>query len=156
MTCETRHIHNSDCLDWLDERGRLRTCHNMILYFMGDFGRAHLWTGAMKLARLAPHLHELDTAVVLVGAAPDGDPDRLSAAATLAEELALPFPLIADTQGILWRRYAAAALSPGGGQAGLVLVDGCGRPLACWPLRAPEQRLDVADLLAVLRELVTA
>lgn len=156
MICETRHIHSSHCLDWLDERGRLCTCHNVIFYFMGDMGRAHLWTGAMKLAHLAPRLRELDTDVVMVGATAEGDESRLSAAARLADDLELPFPLVADDQGILWRRYAAAALEPGDGLSGLVLVDGCGRPVTGWPLRAPEQRLDAATLLASVAELARA
>lgn len=153
MSYETRHTHTKNCLDWLDQRCCPDTSSNVILYFMGDFGRAHLWTGAMKLAYLTPRLRALNTTVVLVGEGGDGNDARLDAAARLAEELRLPFTLIADTQRILWRQYAAASANLPGNRAGLVLVDGCGRPVRCWSLQAPQQKLDLDALLATLESL---
>jgi hypothetical protein len=141
------------CLDWLDERGCLRTGDNVILYFMGDFSRARLWTGALKLTYLAPRLRELETTVVLVGDVADGDDGRLSAAAHLAEDLGLPYPLIADSQRTLWFRYASTSLESAGSRSGLVLVDGGGRPVRGWPLQSPEQKLDLPELLAAVEAL---
>lgn len=155
MNCETRHIHNRHCLDWLDEHCCLSTGCNMIFYFMGDFGRARLWTGAMKLAYLAPRLYELDTAVVLVGEAAEGNEARIGAAARLAEDLRLPFPLIADSEHILWHHYMATSPELAESRAGLILVDGRGRHVCCWPLQAPQQRLDLPALLATLEDLAT-
>ena len=129
MDCETRHVHEIDCLGRVDDGCCLESGHNMLLYFMGDFGRARLWTGAMKLAHLAPQLKALETAVVLVGEVAEGAENRLGAAARLAEELALPFPLVADSQRSLWRRYGAPR--PGRKRAGLMLVNGCGCRVGC-------------------------
>lgn len=153
MNCETHPIHNTNCLNWWDERGCLSTAGNVILYFMGDFRRARLWTGAMKLAYLAPRLKELDTAVVLVGEVAESDDRRLGAAARLAEALDLPFPLLADGQHTLWRRYASAPPEPARTRAGLILVDSRGRPAGCWPLQTRKQTLDLPALLEAVEAL---
>ena len=148
MNCETRHIHNPDCLDWLYEHRCLHTDHNLILYFMGEFDWARLWTGAMRLAYLLPRLRELSTDVVLVG---EGDEARMGAAARLAEALDLPFPLVADNQRTLWRRCAPPEL--GKRPAGLILVDSRGRPAGSWCLQPANQRLEPSVLLSTLEAL---
>ena len=148
MNCETRHIHNIHCLSWLEACCCLRTGHNMLLYFMDDFSRARLWTGALRLTYLAPRLRELDTTVVLVGEV--AEDERLAVAASLAEELGLPFALVADRQRILWRRYGVASSEPARQPAALVAVDALGRRVGHWPLQAPEQRLDLPALLTTL------
>jgi hypothetical protein len=153
MGCNTDHKHSVNRLDWLEASCRRTTGGNTLLYFMSDFGRARLWSGAMKLAYLAPRLHELNTTVVLVGEAADGDDVRITVAARLAEELGLPFPLIADSQHTLWRQYATGSVDRAGKRAGVILVDGCGQPVGSWSLQAPEQTLDLRGLLDALHAL---
>lgn len=153
MSYKTDYIDSGNCLDWLEARCRRTTGGNTLLYFMSDFGRARLWTGAMKLASLAPRLRDLNTTVVLVGEAVDGDDMRITVAARLAEELGLPFPLMADSQDILWRQYAPNSLDRAGRRAGVILVDGCGQPVGHWSLQAPEQTLDLRGLLDALQTL---
>ncbi len=80
---------------------------------------------------------------------------RMGAAAHLAEDLGLPFPLIADNEHFLWRHYAANSLNVLESRAGLILVDGSGRQLYSRPLQSPQQRLDPAALLATLEDLAT-
>jgi peroxiredoxin len=94
----------------------------VLFYFMSRFTCSRCWYALMALAHFQEQLRAQQTMVVVVG-----DGDHIQAAAHLAEELAIPFPLVADNNGTLRRLYGLPR--PGRcAQSGVfALVDGQGR-----------------------------
>ena len=76
----------------------------------------------MKLAAFNKWFDDHNIIVILVG-----DHERLMPATRLAGEMGLPFLILADHDGALWRRYGRCEFNSLQRRDAYVLVDLCGR-----------------------------
>ncbi len=94
----------------------------ILFFFMERFSNSRSWRSAMKLAAHNNWFDDHNIIVILVG-----DGEHLMPANRLADEMGLPFLLLADHTGALWRRFARSEFKSLQRRDAYVLVDLCGR-----------------------------
>ena len=94
----------------------------VLFFFMERFSNSRSWKSAMKLALNNEWFDDNNIVVILVG-----DFKQLLPATRLAAEMELPFLLLADHDGALWRRYGRPAFKTLQRGDAYVLVDLCGQ-----------------------------
>jgi len=94
----------------------------VLFFFMERFSNSRSWRSAMKLAASNKWFDEQNIVVILVG-----DYEHLLPATRLAAEMGLPFLLLADHDGALWRRYGRCEFNSRQRKDAYVLVDFCGQ-----------------------------
>ena len=103
-------------------RSNKATKPQVLFFFMERFSNSRSWQSAMKLAASNDWFDDRNIVVILVG-----DYKHLIPATRLAAEMELPFLLLADHDGALWRRYGRTAFNSLDRRDAYVLVDLCGR-----------------------------
>jgi peroxiredoxin len=94
----------------------------VLFFFMERFSNSRSWQSAMKLALYNEWFDDHNIVVILVG-----DIEHLLPATRLAAEMELPFLLLADHDGALWRRYSRPEFNTLQRRDAYVLVDLCGQ-----------------------------
>ncbi|GMQ77945.1 MAG: hypothetical protein BMS9Abin02_0437 [Anaerolineae bacterium] len=97
-------------------------CPQVLFFFMGRFSNSRSWKSAVMLALNNEWFDDNNIVVILVG-----DYKHLLPATRLAAEMELPFLLLADHDGILWRRYGRPEFNTLQPRDAYVLVDLCGQ-----------------------------
>ena len=92
----------------------------VLFFFMERFSNSRSWQSAMKLAANNEWFDDNNIVVILVG-----DFKHLLPATRLAAEMELPFLLLADHDGALWRRYGRPEFNTLQRRDAYVLVDLC-------------------------------
>lgn len=94
----------------------------VLFFFMERFSNSRSWQSAIKLAGNNEWFDDNNIVVILVG-----DFRHLLPATRLAAEMELPFLLLADHDGALWRRYGRPEFNTLLRRDAYVLVDLCGK-----------------------------
>ncbi len=94
----------------------------VLFFFMERFSNSRSWRSAMKLAAQSNWFDDHNIIIILVG-----DHEHLMPATRLADEMGLPFLLLSDHDGALWRRYGRCEFNSLQRRDAYVLVDLCGR-----------------------------
>lgn len=132
-------VGSSGQVSLADYRGK----QSIVVYFMREFSCALSRKNVRKLKHLYPTLQACDAEVMVIGSGSRAEAERLAAT------LRIPFPVLADADRAVYRRYGLEKVLGVWQRSGAVVVDIHGR-VAYLHLNTIPTELDETAMLKAL------